>query len=115
MGIALELGVLLAFAIVGQSSFARFEIETPPSRKIMKWGTMAVLTLALSRVVGHWSLLLPAAMGATGTVAHISWCRRNGIDTLRATPHRRYYQLRGWKWPYDGDVTAVARAVPSSS
>jgi len=36
MGIELELGVLLAFAIVGQSCFARFEIETPALRKILK-------------------------------------------------------------------------------
>ena len=30
MGIELELFVLLAFAVLGQSLFARFEIETPP-------------------------------------------------------------------------------------
>ena len=39
MGIELELFVLLVFAVLGQSSFARFEIETPVSRKIFKWFT----------------------------------------------------------------------------
>jgi len=100
MGIELELGVLLAFAVIGQSTFARFEIETPAIRKIIKWFTMVALTLGLYRLVGHWALLMPLVMGAAGTTFHFIWCRRNGIDPLRATPTRRYYELRGWAWPY---------------
>ena len=99
MGIELELAVLLAFAIVGQSSFARFEIETPPLRKILKWFVLSGATLALSRYVGHWALLLPVTMGIAGATFHVVWCRRHGIDPIRATPSRRYYQLRGWTWP----------------
>jgi len=100
MGIELELGVLLALAVIGQSTFARFEIETPAIRKIIKWFTMVALTLGLYRLVGHWALLMPLVMGAAGTTFHFIWCRRNGIDPLRATPTRRYYELRGWAWPY---------------
>ena len=100
MGIELELAVLLAFAIIGQSTFARFEIETPAIRKILKWFTMAGMTLLLYRFVGHWSLLLPMALGAMGSTFHVFWCRRNGIDPIRATPARKYYELRGWAWPY---------------
>jgi len=58
MGAELELSVLLAFAVIGQSTFARFEIETPAIRKILKWFTMAGLTLVLYRWFGHWALLL---------------------------------------------------------
>jgi hypothetical protein len=100
MDIELELGVLLAFAIIGQSTFARFEIETPAIRKIIKWFTMVALTLGLYAVIGHWALLVPIVMGAIGTTFHFVWCRRNGIDPIHATPARRYYQLRGWTWPY---------------
>jgi hypothetical protein len=99
MGVELELAVLLAFAIVGQSTFARFEIETPAIRKIVKWFAMAGLTLLVYRFSGHWALLLPVVMGAAGTTFHFVWCRRNGIDPLRATPTRKYYELRGWAWP----------------
>src|SRR5262245_5664589 len=102
MGIELELAVLLAFSILGQSTFARFEIETPAIRKIVKWFTMAALTLGLYRLVGHWALLVPLGLGAAGTTFHFIWCRRNGIDPIRATPARRYYELRGWRWPYAG-------------
>jgi len=100
MGIELELGVLLAFAVIGQSTLARFELETPAIRKIVKWFTMAGLTLALYRYVGHWALLVPTVLGVAGTTFHFIWCRRNGIDPLRATPARKYYELRGWTWPY---------------
>ena len=51
MGIAFELAVLLSVAILGQSIFAVFEIETPPARKILKWAIVAGLTLGLSRFV----------------------------------------------------------------
>lgn len=103
MGIELELGTLLAFAIIGQSSFARFEIETPALRKILKWLTLSGLTLLLYRYVGHWALALPSAIGVVGATFHLVWCRRNGIDPVRATPSRRYYSLRGWTWP-DADA-----------
>ena len=100
MGIELELAVLLVFAVIGQSTFARFEIETPATRKIVKWFMMAGLTLMLYRFVGHWALIVPVVLGVAGTTFHFIWCRRNGIDPLRATPARKYYELRGWRWPY---------------
>jgi len=101
MGIELELFVLLAIAVIGQSTFARFEIETPASRKILKWSIVVGVTLALYRFAGHWALLFPLGMGIAGTVFHFAWCRRNGIDPIRAAPARRYYELRGWKWAAD--------------
>lgn len=101
MGVELELGVLLAFSILGQSTFARFEIETPAVRKILKWGIQSILTVSLYYGVGHWALFLPTSLGIAGATFHLIWCRRNGIDPWLATPHRKYYRLRGWKWPYD--------------
>jgi hypothetical protein len=98
MGIELELLVLLMLAVLGQSTFAPFEVETPAWRKILKWFAVIGLTLALSTLIGHWSLLLPLSAGVTGLGFHLVWCRRNGIDPVRATPRRRYYELRGWAW-----------------
>jgi hypothetical protein len=57
------------------------------------------LTLILTRVFGHRALLLPVLGGVAGVAAHFVWCRRHGIDPLRATPRRKYYELRGWTWP----------------
>ena len=98
MGIELELAVLLALVVIGTATFAIFEVETAPWRKILKWGMVIGVTLGLRLVVGHWSLLLPIGAGAAGAVFHAVWCRRNGIHPFRATPRRRYYQLRGWTW-----------------
>jgi len=98
MGIELELLILLAIAVLGQGTFARFEVETAPWRKILKWFLVIGLTLGLYAIVGHWSLAFPLAAGVAGLTVHFTWCRQNGIDPILATPRRRYYELRGWAW-----------------
>jgi dolichyl-phosphate-mannose--protein O-mannosyl transferase len=103
MGIELELAVLLLISVFGQSTFARFEIEVPAWRKVLKWLTVIGVTLGLYLVIRHWALLVPLCIGAAGTIFHFVWCRRNGIDPLRATPTRKYYQLRGWTWPHESN------------
>lgn len=96
LGIELELAVLLGLLLLGAEIFAPFEIETPAWKKIFKWSILIALTLGLYRVVGHWALVAPLVLGGLGLTFHFVWCRRNGIHPLRATPRRRYYELRGW-------------------
>ena len=98
MGIALDLSVLLGVAVLGPAVYAVFEVETPAWRKILKWFLVIGVTLGLTRFIGHWALLVPALGGAGGLTAHFAWCRRQGIDPVRATPRRKYYELRGWTW-----------------
>lgn len=94
----IELLVLLGLTIVGPSTFAVFEVETPSWRKILKWTIVCAVTLGLAARVGHWALLFPATAAIAGLAFHWTWCRRHGIDPLHATPRRRYYELRGWRW-----------------
>jgi len=96
--VKIELAVLLGLAVFGQATFAVFEIETPAWRKILKWAMVIGVTLALTRVAGHWALLVPLVGGMVGVAGHTVWCRRNRIDPLRGTPRRRYYELRDWAW-----------------
>ena len=98
MGVELELAVLLALQIVGNGLFAHFEEQTAPWRKILKWGIVTAATLGLYAWAGHAALALPLLLAAAGVTFHFVWCRRHGIDPLRATPRRRYYELRGWAW-----------------
>ena len=98
-----ELAVLFASCAVGTAVFGRFEAETPPWRLIARWGLLAALVLWLRGVVGHAAAAVPAVLGAFGLVAHVAWCRRHGIHPLRAEPRRRYYRLRGWRWPAPDD------------
>lgn len=101
--IAVELAVLLGLQTMGTSIFARFEAETPVWRKLTKWSVLILGTLALSAWLGHWSLLFPAAIFAVGTTVHFSYCRKHGIDPLRTTPRRRYYELRDGSGPSSYD------------
>ena len=98
MGIRLELATLLILSVLGSGFFAVFEIETPALRKVLKWLSLIGATLLLYAAAGHWSLVLPVGAGLAGAIFHFTWCRKNGIDPLRATPRRRYYELRGWTW-----------------
>lgn len=98
MGIELELGTLLIVQLLGTTLFARFEIETPALRKLLKWFMLHLVTVGLYFLIGHYALLFPVTILIAGTTVHITWCRKNGIDPLRAVPRKKYYELRGWKW-----------------
>ena len=98
MDVKLELVVLLIIQLTGSSTFARFEVETPALRKISKWLFMDGATVGLYYIVGHWSLMLPGIMLVAGATYHFIWCKRNGIDPLKASPKRKYYELRKWNW-----------------
>lgn len=99
MGIALELAVLLGIAVLGQAVFAAFEVETPAWRKILKWSLVVAGTVGVYQLAGHAALVIPIGLGLLGLSFHFWWCRKHGIEPLRATPRRRYYELRGWSWP----------------
>ena len=99
MGIELELATLLALHVFGTSIFIAFEVETPWWRLVLKWALATAVTLLVYAWAGHWALLAAVAPAAGGAFFHFTWCRRNGIHPTRATPRRRYYELRGWPWP----------------
>ena len=96
MGIELELAVLLTLTTLGQVGFGQFETGTSKARRLIKWAIVDGATLGLYYAIGHWALLFPLVMAAVGLTFHFWWCRRNGIHPWRATPRRRYYELRGW-------------------
>jgi hypothetical protein len=98
MGIELEWFSLFFLHVLGSSIFGVFEVETPAWRLALKWTIVAATTLGVYQLAGHWALLVMAVPAAAGTIFHFTWCRKNGIDPLKATPRRKYYELRGWKW-----------------
>ena len=98
IGVELELSILLGQLLIGAEIFAPFEVETPAWKKILKWSIVITITLTLYRYIGHWAALVPIALGLLGLVIHFSWCKKNDIHPIRATPRRRYYELRGCKW-----------------
>lgn len=97
-GIQVELTVLLILQTLGTSLFERFEIETPVWKRLLKWTILIGATLGLYSIIEHWSLILPLSALVLGSSFHLTFCRRQQIHPLYATPRRKYYELRGWKW-----------------
>ncbi len=93
-----ELITLLCIQLLGSTLFAVFELETPIWRKLLKWLTLDAITIGLYFLIGHWALLFPAIILITGITVHLRFCRKHHIDPLKATPRKKYYELRGWKW-----------------
>jgi hypothetical protein len=101
MGLELELAELLIIQLLASNFFARFEVETPAFRKIIKWLVIAGITIGIYYWLDHWALVFPLVALIPGTIYHFMWCKKNGIDPLKATPKKKYYSLRGWKWEED--------------
>lgn len=93
----LELIILLIIQTTFISAFAKFEIETPLIKKLVKWFIIDGITIGLYFVAGHWAVLFPIIALIPGTIYHFTWCKKNGIHPLKATPRKKYYELRGWK------------------
>jgi hypothetical protein len=98
MGIELELGALLLSQLIGTSIFGIFEMETPAWKKILKWLLIDVITLALFFEFNHWALLFPFVIIIIGTSVHFFLSITHGIHPFNATPRKKYYEFRGWKW-----------------
>ncbi len=93
-----ELVTLLFIQLLGSTIFAVFELETPIWKKLLKWSMLDAITIGLYFLTGHWALLFPTIILITGITVHVRFCRKHGIDPLKATPRKKYYELRGWKW-----------------
>ena len=98
MGIELEWFCLFMANVLGTSIFTRFEVETFWWRLTRKWLVLAGLTYLVYRLAGHWALLVILISAVGGFSFHLWWCRKKGIHPIRATPRRKYYDLRGWEW-----------------
>lgn len=94
MRIEMELFTLLIIQTVFISAFAKFEIETPLLKKLLKWFIIDGITIGLYFFISHWAMLFAVLALVPGTVYHFMWCRENGIHPFKATPRREYYQLR---------------------
>jgi hypothetical protein len=98
MKLELELIVLLVIQTIFISAFAKFEIETPLFKKLIKWFIIDGITIGLYFAIGHWATLFPIIALIPGTIYHFKWCRKNDINPFNATPRQKYYELRKWDW-----------------
>ncbi|MFZ5999884.1 MAG: hypothetical protein ACOYW3_05195 [Bacteroidota bacterium] len=93
----LELITLYGLHHLGIAIFGKFELESPWWRWMLKWVLIVSIISILYYYFGHigaMAFILIAFPGAV--VFHFIWCKRNGIDPIKATPRKKYYELRGW-------------------
>ncbi len=98
MGIEVELVALLIIQLLGSAFFSRFEGETPAINNILKWVVLDGITVGLFYVTGHYALPFPVVLICIGAPVHISWCKKYGIDPVKVTSRKKYYELRKRKW-----------------
>ena len=85
MDVKIELAVLLGLAVVGQATFAVFEIETLAWRKILKWAMVIGVTLAfVSQGTGRSLCRSSAGWSASSATP----CGVGGIGSIRSEAHR---------------------------
>ena len=95
----LELLILFILHSLGVAIFGRFEAETAWWRLVLKWIVMLLITWALYVNFGHIiTLSVLAFLFAAALTFHFTWCYKNHIHPIKATPRKRYYELRKWKW-----------------
>lgn len=93
------LAILLMLHILGTSIFGKFESETAWWRLTLKWVVILTLAYSLYFYFGTAVTLLVIFFLVLASVTfHVVWCNRNEIHPLKATPRKRYYELRKWKW-----------------
>jgi hypothetical protein len=99
LNMSYELLALFIFHTLGISIFGKFEMESPWWRHTMKWIVIFLLIFCVYYYFGHTIALLTILfLAISGTSFHIWWCLKNQIHPVNATPRKRYYELRGWKW-----------------
>jgi type II secretory pathway component PulF len=98
MGIELEWAVLFVLHVLGTSVFGKFEAETPWWRLVLKWGIVTTVVLFTYHFFGHWAIAIILAFAILGITVHFIYCRNHGIHPFRATPRKKFYELRGWAW-----------------
>jgi hypothetical protein len=94
-----ELLALFLLHTVGVAVFGRFEAETAWWRLVLKWMLMLLITWLLFYYFGHLAAFGAIALLFTSAlIFHFTWCYKNGIHLVKATPRKKYYAIRKWKW-----------------
>jgi hypothetical protein len=94
-----ELLALLFINVMGYAIFGKFESHSPWWRSVLKWSAMVAFLWTLTAYFGHAvALIVLLILTIMAISIHILWCTKHGIHPIAATPRRKYFELRGWKW-----------------
>lgn len=90
---------LFIFLSLGIAVFGKFQMDAPWWQLFIKW--MAILGVSYLLFINFGetvTYVVFVILISISFIIHFAWCRKNGIHPLKATPRKKYYQLRGWEW-----------------
>ena len=94
-----ELLALLFINVMGYGIFGKFESHSPWWRSVLKWAAMVGIVWTLATYFGHnVALIVLFFLMVLAVFVHFYWCNKHGIHPIAATPRKKYFELRGWKW-----------------
>jgi len=86
----IELFTLFILHTVGSSIFKKFAAETPWWQSTLKWMIVFGITWLLYTYFGHAaSLSFLGLIVIAALTFHFSWCARNSIHPIKATPVKK--------------------------
>src|SRR5690349_5513083 len=90
---------LIIFQTLGFAVFGKFESEAPWWRSPLKWSFIIGIVWLVNFYFGELvTFIVLGSLYVLAMIVHITWCRAHGIHPIHATPRRKYFELRGWKW-----------------
>jgi hypothetical protein len=95
----IELLTLFGLQTIGIATFSRFETGRPWWQMLLKWPVTLLLTWLVFKNYGHvGTMIFIPFVFLLSLTFHFIWCFRHGIHPIKATPRKKYYNLRGWHW-----------------
>jgi hypothetical protein len=96
-GMSLEWFFSAVVVATGSTLFGHFEEGATKARRLSRWAAYLGVVALISKTVGRpWTFAYIFGIPVLGTIFHMWWCRRHGIDPITAEPKDEYYRLRGW-------------------
>lgn len=93
-----EVAVMAGISSLGQSFFARFAVQTPSWKRVLKLVLFTALACTVSVTLGRARFfVLLGVLAVAVTLVHALYLPLHGVNGWTGEPKAKYYALRGPK------------------
>ena len=98
-----EIAIVANIFAVGNILFGHFEEGTPRWRRLLKMLVVMAVSVTISSYLGRaWFWAFLGIMLLPAVYIHVWWLPSRGVNGWTGEPKQRYYELRGWTPPDEG-------------